>query len=145
MTNRDLFDLQGIFMMMSNTQIEDGDFAMEVVEFEHQLSKAIDKVRAGVKRYVLIDEKFNDIEKAIQSIRVMSSTQDEKNEKITELEKKFSKADIESYNATQIKINEFLSINNKVKLPVLNRKKLSQYLPKKLKLNQYKLIYNVSK
>lgn len=145
MTNKDLFDLQGIFMMMSNTQVEDGDFAMEVVEFEHQLSKAIDKVRAGVKKYVLIDEKFNDIEKAIQSIMVMSCTDDEKNDKLAKLKKKFTKSDIDSYNETQIKINEFLSINNKVKLPVLNRKKLSQYLPKKLKLNQYKLIYNVSK
>ena len=135
MKNRDLFTIKQVLGKIQEMQIEDVDFAFEVVDLEDAIDEQITKVQSVIGTSV----KFSDKDKQILGLRQQlqgSISIEERENMLKHFNELFSDDDLKTFNEKDNDVAEILRRENKTKLPKLSKDKL----PSGLKIDDYRTL-----
>jgi len=135
MKNRDLFTIKQVLGKIQEMQIEDVDFAFEVVDLEDAIDEQITKVQSVIGTSV----KFSDKDKQILGLRQQlqgNISVEERESMLKYFNESFNDDDLKTFNEKDDDVAEILRRENKTKLPKLSKDKL----PSGLKIDDYRTL-----
>jgi len=135
MKNKDLFTIKQVLGKIQEMQIEDVDFAFEVVDLEDTIDEQITKVQSVIGTSV----KFSDKDKQILGLRQQlqgNISVEERESMLKYFNESFNDDDLKTFNEKDDDVAEILRRENKTKLPKLSKDKL----PSGLKIDDYRTL-----
>jgi len=135
MKNRDLFTIKQVLGKIQEMQIEDVDFAFEVVDLEDAIDEQITKVQSVIGTSV----KFSDKDKQILGLRQQlqgNISVEERESMLKYFNESFNDDDLKTFNEKDDDVAGILRRENKTKLPKLSKDKL----PSGLKIDDYRTL-----
>jgi len=135
MKNKDLFTIKQVLGKIQEMQIEDVDFAFEVVDLEDAIDEQITKVQSVIGTSV----KFSDKDKQILGLRQQlqgNISVEERESMLKYFNESFNDDDLKTFNEKDDDVAEILRRENKTKLPKLSKDKL----PSGLKIDDYRTL-----
>lgn len=145
MKNKDVFTIKQVLGKIQEMQIEDVDFAFQLIELESKINTEVELIQKVIQNTVKWSDKDKQFMDEQQRIRNMLNnpelSEEDKQDAVDKFNSEYDKEFLKQFNEKNAKVDDILNKASKKKYPTIDKTKL----PKGLTLSDYKALINIIK
>lgn len=145
MKNRDVFTIKQVLGKIQEMQIEDVDFAFQLIELESKIDTEVELIQKVIQNTVKWSDKDKQFMDEQQQIRKMLNnpelSEEDKQDAVDKFNSEYNEEFLKQFNEKNAKVDGILNKASKKKYPTIDKTKL----PKGLTLSDYKALISIIK